>query len=351
MLDYHDGRFDLSLNSYNVPEVKVNRRYVEMIRGMVASDGTVRQEDREAIQFVKNKIDSAKWFISAIKQRHDTLMRTMQEILDYQREYFRDGDKSKLRPMILKDIADRTGLDVSTISRVVNSKYVQTHFGIILLKSLFSEAMQTESGEEVSSYEIKTLLQRCIDDEDKRRPLTENPMDMLNDRGTASPAARWPSTARCWAFPSPACANRSDDSDDEQLRSEPKSVSDTRPLPAGAHGVSWLLHPFFVPLYMMLVLLFTRTVFSHYALGVKIYLVWVVVLFTLVLPALSLVVLRALGRLADYRIDRRRDRYLPLALGALFYLLCALTLVKVPRLSCCARSWWPPPAAKSSACW
>ena len=109
--------------------------------------------------------------------------------------------------------------------------------------------------------------------------------------------------------------------------------------------------PFFVPLYMMLVLLFTRTVFSHYALGVKIYLVWVVVLFTLVLPALSLVVLRALGRLADYRIDRRRDRYLPLALGALFYLLCALTLVKVPRLSCCARSWWPPPAAKSSACW
>ena len=184
MLDYHDGRFDLSLNSYNVPEVKVNRRYVEMIRGMVASDGTVRQEDREAIQFVKNKIDSAKWFISAIKQRHDTLMRTMQEILDYQREYFRDGDKSKLRPMILKDIADRTGLDVSTISRVVNSKYVQTHFGIILLKSLFSEAMQTESGEEVSSYEIKTLLQRCIDDEDKRRPLTdETLMDMLNDRG------------------------------------------------------------------------------------------------------------------------------------------------------------------------
>lgn len=102
------------------------------------------------------------------------------------------------------------------------------------------------------------------------------------------------------------------------------------PYRQGAHGVSWLLHPFFVPLYMMLVLLFTRTVFSHYALGVKIYLVWVVVLFTLVLPALSLVVLRALGRLADYRIDRRRDRYLPLALGALFYLLCALTLVKVP---------------------
>ena len=184
LLDFHDGRFELSLNSYNVPEVRVNRRYVDMIRDMVASDGTVKEKGREALQFVKSKIDSAKWFISAIKQRHDTLMRTMQTILDYQQEYFKDGDKSKLRPMILKDIADRTGLDVSTISRVVNSKYVQTQFGIILLKSLFSEAMQTDSGEEVSSYEIKNLLQRCIDEEDKRRPLTdETLMDMLNAKG------------------------------------------------------------------------------------------------------------------------------------------------------------------------
>ena len=184
ILDYQDGRFNLSLNSYNVPEVRVNRRYMEMIREMVGSDGRVREKDTEAIQFVKNKIDSAKWFISAIKQRHDTLMRTMQTILDYQQEYFKDGDKSKLRPMILKDIADRTGLDVSTISRVVNSKYVQTQFGIILLKSLFSEAMQTDSGEEVSSYEIKNILQQCIDEEDKRRPLTdETLMDILNSKG------------------------------------------------------------------------------------------------------------------------------------------------------------------------
>ncbi len=183
-LDYHDGHFDLSLNSYNIPEVKINRRYVDMIRNMVSADGTVTESNREAIQFVKSKIDSAKWFISAIKQRHDTLMRTMQEILSFQQEYFKDGDKSKLRPMILKDIADRTGLDVSTISRVVNSKYVQTHFGIILLKSLFSEAMQTESGEIVSSYEIKNLLQQCIDEEDKRHPLTdETLMNILNAKG------------------------------------------------------------------------------------------------------------------------------------------------------------------------
>lgn len=183
-LDYHDGQFDLSLNSYNIPEVKINRRYVNMIRDMVSSDGTISDSNKEAVQFVKSKIDSAKWFISAIKQRHDTLMRTMQEILSFQQEYFRDGDKSKLRPMILKDIADRTGLDVSTISRVVNSKYVQTHFGIILLKSLFSEAMQTESGESVSSYEIKNILQNCIDEEDKRHPLTdETLMNILNSKG------------------------------------------------------------------------------------------------------------------------------------------------------------------------
>ncbi|MBR0340122.1 MAG: RNA polymerase factor sigma-54, partial [Alistipes sp.] len=184
LLDYHDGQFDLSLNSYNIPELRLNRHYVDMIRDMAAAKGEKSESDKEAIQFIKNKIDSAKWFMSAIKQRHDTLMRTMQTILDYQREYFRDGDRSKLRPMILKDIADRTGLDVSTISRVVNSKYVQTQFGIILLKSLFSEAMQTQSGEEVSSYEVKNILQEAIDSENKRDPLTdEQLMNILNEKG------------------------------------------------------------------------------------------------------------------------------------------------------------------------
>ena len=184
ILDYHDGQFDLSLNSYNIPELRLNRHYVDMIRDMAAAKGEKSESDKEAIQFIKNKIDSAKWFMSAIKQRHDTLMRTMQTILDYQRDYFRDGDRSKLRPMILKDIADRTGLDVSTISRVVNSKYVQTQFGIILLKSLFSEAMQTQSGEEVSSYEVKNILQEAIDGENKREPLTdEQLMNILNEKG------------------------------------------------------------------------------------------------------------------------------------------------------------------------
>jgi RNA polymerase sigma-54 factor len=183
ILDYQNGKFDLSLNSYNVPDLKVNKRYVEMIRQM-ASGGEVNESDKEALQFVKNKLDSAKWFISAIKQRHDTLILTMQEILDYQSEYFMTGDQSKLRPMILKDIADRTNLDVSTISRVVNSKYIQTQFGILPLKQLFSEAMQTDSGEEVSSYEIKNILQECIEGEDKSKPLTDEVlMDILNDKG------------------------------------------------------------------------------------------------------------------------------------------------------------------------
>ena len=184
LLDCQDGEFQLSLNSYNIPELRINRHYVEMIRDMATAKGEKSDSDKEAIQFIKNKIDSAKWFMSAIKQRHDTLMRTMQTILDYQREYFKDGDRSKLRPMILKDIADRTGLDVSTISRVVNSKYVQTQFGIILLKSLFSEAMQTQSGEEVSSYEVKNILQEAISAENKRKPLTdEQLMNILNDKG------------------------------------------------------------------------------------------------------------------------------------------------------------------------
>ena len=184
LLDNSDGEMRLTMNTTGVPEVRISRRYRDMMRDMVAPDGTIKAEDKDAVQFVKSKIDSAKWFILAIKQRHDTLMRTMQTILDFQRDYFQDGDKSKLRPMILKDIADRTDLDVSTISRVVNSKYIQTHFGIILLKSLFSEGMQTTSGEEVSSHEIKTILQECIDGEDKRHPLTdENLMDILNDKG------------------------------------------------------------------------------------------------------------------------------------------------------------------------
>ena len=185
ILDYRDGRFDLQLNSYNIPELKINRHYMDVIRQTQGkSDERMSEQEKEAVQFVKSKIDAAKWFMSAIKQRHDTLMRTMQTILDYQQEYFKDGDRSRLKPMILKDIADRTGLDVSTISRVANSKYVQTSFGIILLKSLFSEAMQTVSGEEVSSYEIKNLLEQCITEEDKRRPLTdEQLMNILNDKG------------------------------------------------------------------------------------------------------------------------------------------------------------------------
>ena len=183
ILDNREGEMELRLNSYNIPDLKINRRYMDMIRTSL-SGGITGEQDREALQFVKSKIDSAKWFISAIKQRHDTLLGTMREIFEYQREYFIDGDAKRLKPMILKDIADRTGLDVSTISRVVNSKYIQTHFGIIPLKSLFSEAMLTDSGEEVSSHEIKQILSDCIEEEDKRHPLTDEAlMGILNEKG------------------------------------------------------------------------------------------------------------------------------------------------------------------------
>lgn len=183
LLDYSGGEFSLALNYSNVPDVKINNRYIKMISEASAGCGQSAQE-REAMQFVKHKIDSAKWFISAIKQRQNTLMQTMKTIFDIQREFFIDGDKARLKPMILKDVADRTGLDVSTISRVVNSKYIQTHFGIFLLKDLFSEAMQTDDGEEVSSYEIKKILSEFVDSEDKRKPMTDEAlMEILNDKG------------------------------------------------------------------------------------------------------------------------------------------------------------------------
>jgi RNA polymerase sigma-54 factor len=123
--------------------------------------------------FVKQKVDSAKWFIDAIQQRHHTLLLTMSEIINFQKEYFQEGEETKLKPMILKDIAERTGLDISTISRVSNSKYIQTNFGIFPLKYFFSEGLQKDDGEEVSTREIKKILQDCIDNEDKRKPVTD----------------------------------------------------------------------------------------------------------------------------------------------------------------------------------
>ena len=184
ILDLVDGELNLSLNSRNVPDLKINREYSEMIESYAANKQSATKQDKEAVTFVKQKIDSAKWFIDAIRQRQNTLMATMQSIIEYQSEFFREGDETKLRPMILKDIAETTGLDISTISRVVNSKYIQTHFGIYSLKFFFSEGMQTDSGEEVSTKEIKKILQDCIEVEEKRKPLTdEKLMDILREKG------------------------------------------------------------------------------------------------------------------------------------------------------------------------
>lgn len=188
ILEYNNKKFELSLNFYNIPDVKISGMYVKMMEQMAKDKNTLTPEEnaenKDAIQFIKQKIDSARWFISAIKQRNTTLMVTMQTILDFQHHFFIDGDETKLRPMILRDIADRTGLDVSTISRVVNSKYIQTHFGIYSLKYFFSEAMQTQTGEEVSSREIKKILSDCVEQEDKKHPLTDEAlMIILKEKG------------------------------------------------------------------------------------------------------------------------------------------------------------------------
>jgi RNA polymerase sigma-54 factor len=179
-----DGELILSLNSKNVPDLKVSKTYANMLESYQHNKANNTRQQKDAISFVKQKLDSAKWFIDAIKQRQNTLMHTMDAIIQYQQNYFMEGDETKLRPMILKDIAEKTNLDISTISRVVNSKYIQTHFGIFPLKYFFSEGMQTDSGEEVSTREIKKILQECIDGESKKRPLTDEKLaEILQEKG------------------------------------------------------------------------------------------------------------------------------------------------------------------------
>ena len=170
-LDLVDGKLVLTMPRFSLPELRVNRKYADIL--MDAANSSTRQQ-KEAATFVKQKIDSAKWFVEALKQRHNTLLTTMQAIIDYQHDYFTDGDESHLKPMVLKDIAERTGFDISTISRVVNSKYIETHFGIFPLKYFFSEGLENKEGEEVSTRKLKKVLQECVDAEDKHKPLTDD---------------------------------------------------------------------------------------------------------------------------------------------------------------------------------
>ncbi|MFN5706320.1 MAG: RNA polymerase factor sigma-54 [bacterium] len=179
----NDNYLLLTLNSKNAPELRVSRSYQEMFQ----TYDKASQKDKkmkEAVQFVKQKLDSAKWFIDAIKQRQQTLIKTMNAIMNFQYDYFLTGDDRKLRPMILKDIADQVQMDISTVSRVANSKYVQTEFGTFLLKSFFSEGIQTDSGEEVSNREVKKILEECISGEDKHKPLADERLaEILKERG------------------------------------------------------------------------------------------------------------------------------------------------------------------------
>lgn len=186
--DFHitnnDGILELTLNSKNAPELRVSRMFTEMLDDYTKKKGKTDNKTKEAVTFLKQKLDGAKWFIDAIKQRQNTLYVTMESIMLQQKEYFLTGDETKLRPMILKDVAEKVNLDISTISRVVNSKYVQTPFGTLLLKSFFSESLSTDSGEEVSTREVKTILQECVDAEEKRKPLTDEELvKILNDKG------------------------------------------------------------------------------------------------------------------------------------------------------------------------
>jgi len=178
-----DGELELTLNGRNAPELHVSKDYQEMLQSYKESRDKSSQQ-KDAVQFIKQKLDSAKWFIDAIRQRQETLFVTMNAIMHYQQEYFLDGDEAKLKPMILKDIADMVGLDISTVSRVANSKYVETPYGTKLIKDFFSEAMKNDQGEDVSTIEIKKILKTVIEDEDKRKPLPDDKLaDILKDKG------------------------------------------------------------------------------------------------------------------------------------------------------------------------
>ena len=177
------GKLELTLNSRNAPDLRISEGYRDMLRDY---DKGAKKDKRqkEAVIFIKQKIDAAKWFIDAIKQRQHTLLSTMGTIMDYQQEFFLTGDETTLRPMILKDIAERTGLDISTVSRVANSKFVQTEFGTYRLKFFFSESLSTESGEEVSTREVKKILSDMVEGEDKRKPLSDEKLtDLLQEKG------------------------------------------------------------------------------------------------------------------------------------------------------------------------
>jgi len=178
-----DGELELSLNSRNAPELHVSREYSNMLAGYKSSKEKSKSQ-KDAVMFIKQKLDAAKWFIDAIKQRQQTLYTTMNAIMDYQKEYFLTGDERNLKPMILKDIADRIGMDVSTVSRVANSKYVDTPYGTKLIKDFFSESVKNVEGEDVSTREIKKILETVIREEDKRKPLTDDKLaGILKEKG------------------------------------------------------------------------------------------------------------------------------------------------------------------------
>ncbi|GMQ25091.1 RNA polymerase factor sigma-54 [Algoriphagus sp. oki45] len=183
ILTNNSGKLEVSLNSRNAPELRISRSYAEMFDAYDKSDKKDKKL-KETVTFVKQKLDSAKWFIDAIKQRQNTLLRTMEAILKYQYEFFLDGDETNLRPMILKDIAEKIDMDISTVSRVANSKSIQTEFGVYPLKYFFSEGISTDSGEDVSNREVKSVLQGMVDGEDKKKPLSDDKLvKMLNKKG------------------------------------------------------------------------------------------------------------------------------------------------------------------------
>lgn len=319
MIRIVDGDLELTLNGRNAPSLHVSKDYQDMMQ-TYKSAREKSAAQKEAVQFIKQKLDSAKWFIDAIKQRQETLLVTMNAIMQYQHHYFLEGDESKIRPMILKDIADRVGLDISTVSRVANSKYVETPYGTKLIKEFFSEAMKNDQGEEISTLEIKNILQTVIREEDKSKPLPDDQLvEILKEKG-------YPIARR-------TIAKYRELLDIPVARLRKKNITQLNKPNSFLVVFSYVFHPLFIPL--MGTLIYVAISPLHYSLVQLLFLCLQVSLLTIFIPLAFYFWLKTVGKADSMMLENLAQRKIPLFLSCiLLYILAfkSITQAALPEL-------------------
>ena len=325
---YDDGTINLALNNRNVPELRMSRDFTEMVEEHTKNRANQSKESKEAMMFLKQKMDAAQGFIDAVKQRQNTLMTTMQAIIDLQRPFFLEGDESLLRPMILKDVAERTGLDISTISRVSNSKYVQTNYGIYSLKFFFSDGYVTEDGEEMSVREIRKILKECIDNEDKKKPYTDDELtDILKEKRISYSTPHGSQVQ--------ATVEHTGGKTEEviiNLRTlfmEEQHIVADRTLIRTARVISAIFTPFSIP-FLAFLILFLFSYLRIMPIQYKLIVLGVVYCFTILMPTLTIFLFRKINGFSPEDLGERKRRFMPFLLTITSYVFC---LVMMHRLN------------------